>query len=426
MKLQRVFTALLSLFFTAQTVSADSYSFPIQDPFQATLLAPAAAIFKDLQGIRQKDICFNFFPERKELPFYGDRAKACTRLFYQEGEGFFVWKEKKKAPLVFILGGFGANEISETSTFLAEQLYKQGYHVLTVPSPFNWRFNMGALPSALPGAIKYDSQKIYKFMEKALNKAKETIEVSEIRLLGYSLGGLESLFIAKQDTREKTFNFKKIVAVNPPVDLMASAQNLDRYYDTYTKYTPRQQKILQDRVMSIAFKLIDQSTPKTFFNSLMIDFPFSPQHAEAIIGDRFYGSFAGSLVVTELVNDFGLFPTYPDHYSVMPALENAKKWTIERYTKEVLWPYYSKQFPEKSLEEFSLENSMISLKTFLEQKENVFIQHNVDDIILNEGDIEFIRETLKDRAFIFPRGGHMGNVWWEENIKLLIYNVISP
>lgn len=69
---------------------------------------------------------------------------------------------------------------------------------------------------------------------------------------------------------------------------------------------------------------------------------------------------------------------------------------------------------------------MLGLKSFLEEEQNIIVHHNADDVILNDGDIDFIKETFQDRAFIFPRGGHMGNVWWEDNVKLFLHNLLSP
>ena len=41
---------------------------------------------------------------------------------------------------------------------------------------------------------------------------------------------------------------------------------------------------------------------------------------------------------------------------------------------------------------------------------------NVDDFILAKGEVEFLRSTFGDRARIYPRGGHCGNLEYHENV----------
>jgi hypothetical protein len=40
---------------------------------------------------------------------------------------------------------------------------------------------------------------------------------------------------------------------------------------------------------------------------------------------------------------------------------------------------------------------------------------NADDFILTPANLEFLRRTFGDRARVYPRGGHGGNLSYKEN-----------
>ena len=46
--------------------------------------------------------------------------------------------------------------------------------------------------------------------------------------------------------------------------------------------------------------------------------------------------------------------------------------------------------------------------------------HNADDIILAPGEIEFFRQVFGNRAKIYPRGGHCGNMAYRDNVTYLV------
>ena len=50
--------------------------------------------------------------------------------------------------------------------------------------------------------------------------------------------------------------------------------------------------------------------------------------------------------------------------------------------------------------------------------------HNLDDIILEPGQIDFFPRVFGDRARIYPRGGHCGNMDFRDNVAHMV-NVFS-
>ena len=45
---------------------------------------------------------------------------------------------------------------------------------------------------------------------------------------------------------------------------------------------------------------------------------------------------------------------------------------------------------------------------------------DVDDVILEPGEIDFFPEVFGDRATIFPYGGHCGNMSYRDNVALMV------
>lgn len=42
--------------------------------------------------------------------------------------------------------------------------------------------------------------------------------------------------------------------------------------------------------------------------------------------------------------------------------------------------------------------------------------HNADDFLLTTGDVAWMEQVFGDRALIFPRGGHLGNLYYPDNV----------
>ena len=56
------------------------------------------------------------------------------------------------------------------------------------------------------------------------------------------------------------------------------------------------------------------------------------------------------------------------------------------------------------------ETSLRSLQDFLQNNPDVAAVSNADDLILTESDYRFLADTLGERAFLYPSGGHGGNL----------------
>ena len=76
--------------------------------------------------------------------------------------------------------------------------------------------------------------------------------------------------------------------------------------------------------------------------------------------------------------------------------------------------------PELSLETMRTRSGLRSSAEFLSRSPEIRVLHNADDPILDQEDIRFLNETLKERITWFDCGGHMGNLALKEYQQILL------
>ena len=69
--------------------------------------------------------------------------------------------------------------------------------------------------------------------------------------------------------------------------------------------------------------------------------------------------------------------------------------------------------------------SLVTIGDYLRGADNIYLIHNVDDLILESGEIEILEDLFGERATIFPRGGHMGNMESRDYIGRML-SIMDP
>ena len=60
------------------------------------------------------------------------------------------------------------------------------------------------------------------------------------------------------------------------------------------------------------------------------------------------------------------------------------------------------------------------IENYLRTSPKIAAVTNVDELILNENDIIFLKDVFKDRLVVYPRGGHCGNMFYKENVDVML------
>ena len=96
-------------------------------------------------------------------PEFPDRGKTRSVLIPATGRRlkFTYWLQPGKAPVVYIVPGLGSHRLAETSLALAELVYKNGFSVVSLSSPFNDEFMENASTAAMPAYLPVDGHDLH-------------------------------------------------------------------------------------------------------------------------------------------------------------------------------------------------------------------------------------------------------------------------
>ena len=134
------------------------------------------------------------------------------------------------APLAIVISGTGADGNTTKISILRAALYGAGYHVLTIPSPTFPGFIAAASTTGVAGDLEQDSRDVYATAREIVRRLRPKVRITEVDILGYSLGGAHAAVVKWLDATEHQLNIHRAVMINPPVSLFDSMERLDRLF----------------------------------------------------------------------------------------------------------------------------------------------------------------------------------------------------
>ncbi|WP_426141604.1 serine/threonine protein kinase [Pseudomonas sp. DWP3-1-2] len=414
----------LCLSASAMAVNVDpaTYGFPLTNPFEATIATTPPDLRPDLpadEDIDQDDYTLNLHPEREfTLP---DNFWAVKKLRYR------LAKQDHPAPLIFLIAGTGAPYNSTLNEFLKKLYYGAGYNVVQLSSPTSYDFMSSASRFATPGISKEDAEDLYRVMQ-GVRAQHSKLQVTDYYLTGYSLGALDAAFVAHLDETRRSFNFKKVLLINPPVNLYTSITNLDKLVQTNVKGI-NNSTTFYELVLEKLTRYFRQKGYIDLNDALLYDFQQSKQHLTneqmaMLIGTSFRFSSADIAFTSDLINRRGLItpPKFPitEGTSLSPFLKRALQCDFDCYLTEQVIPMWRARTDGGSLLQLVDQVSLYALKDYLHTNTKISVMHNADDVILGTGDLGFLRKTFGDRLTVYPYGGHCGNLNYRVNTDAML------
>jgi predicted esterase len=413
---------ILSASALAVDVDPTSYGFPLTNPFEATIATTPPDLRPDLPAdadIDQADYTLNLRPERDfTLP---DNFWAVKKLRYR------LAKQDHPAPLVFLIAGTGAPYTSTLNEFLKKLYYGAGYNVVQLSSPTSFDFMSAASRFATPGVSKDDAEDLYRVMQ-AVRAQQSNLKITDYYLTGYSLGALDAAFVAHLDETRRSFNFKRVLLLNPPVNLYTSITNLDKLVQTEVKGI-NNSTTFYELVLAKLTRYFKQKGYVDLNDAVLFDFQQSKQHLTneqmaMLIGSTFRFSVADIAFTSDLINRRGLItpPKYPisEGTSLTPFLKRALQCDFNCYITEQVIPMWRARTDGGSLLQLVDQVSLYALKDYLHNSPKIAVMHNADDVILGPGDLGFLRKTFGDRLTVYPYGGHCGNLNYRVNSDAML------
>jgi hypothetical protein len=400
-------------------IDEKAYRYPYKDPYLATTTVAILNGTEKPQTSEIKDLRLTVQENRNNIYLLEGKGLMRYRLYQQKGS----------APLIFIMPGLAGSAYSGAARFLAEWLAGHGFHVLILPSPFNWNFTLAASASATPGQTREDTQDLYAVMRLVLDdiKTRYHVQVGKIGVLGFSDGALYSAFLSKMDAEKWQIGADTYLLINPPVDLLEAIKKLDDMADIGKDYSIDQRSNLEVYGFGVVTDALqkDINNP-AYFADWDKRLKLSDKQMQYLIGKAMRDAVGDTVYVMDIVKDPTILKTPINSVSHGGALEEARSYSLMDYVNKFLVPKWrANGRTNLSFKALEYQNSLKGIKSVLQKKQTVFLMHNLDDILVSKEDIAFLENLFGDRATIYPYGGHMGNLWYPEN-KQHILEVFSP
>lgn len=418
-------TALLALVVApvhAADLTVEEYGFPLSNPFEATIAGTPNELRAEVptdDDIDQADYNLRLRPEREfTLP---DNFWPVKKLRYR------LARQSGPAPLMFIISGTGARYSAGKTEALKRLFYGAGYHVVQLSSPTSYDFMSAASRYATPGISSDDAKDLYRVMQ-AVRAQHHKLPVTEYHLTGYSLGALNAAFVSQLDETRRSFNFKRVLLLNPPVNLYTSVSNLDKLVQTRVEgindHTTFYEVILEKLTRYYRQKGYIDLDEAVLYDFQQSNLKLSDEQMAMLIGSVFRFSAADITFTSDLINRRGLItpPEYPinEGTRLEPFFKRALLCSFGCYITEQVIPMWRAQYDGGSLTQLIQQVSLYALEDYLRQSPKIAVMHNADDLILGEGDLGFLRRTFGDRLTLYPRGGHCGNLNYRVNAQHML------
>ncbi|MCD4719598.1 MAG: alpha/beta hydrolase [Desulfobacula sp.] len=398
----------------------DLYDYPFVNSYEATMIGTPE--------IYRADIPDTARTEERTLTVFKNRQVPDV-LWYHNKMKYSIAFHKKKAPLIINIAGTGAGYDSLKMIAMQKAFFNAGFHVLSLSSPTHPNFIVTASESMVPGHIEQDARDLYRVMALAWDQIKDKINVSEFYLTGYSLGAAQSAFVSKLDEEKKIFNFKKVLMINPPVNLFNSVGILD---EMLKENIPGGMAHFDDFLNKVFEKFsnyykeenrVDFSDPDFLYEMYKKNLPKETILA-AIIGIAFRLSSGNMIFTSDVMAKNGYIVPASLELSVCSSLTDYGIVTFQTsftdYFHEFFFPYFKAFDTSLTKQDIIHKTSLKSIEDYLTKATKIGLVTNEDDLILAPGEIEFFRQVFGPRAIIYPNGGHCGNMEHKSNVAYMI------
>jgi hypothetical protein len=396
----------------------DGYGYPIPGSYEASIIGtPASLIPKFPAKMHTRQLVLNIFPDRQKPPIF----------FYEDGLHCTFAYQKQKAPLIFLIGGTGANDRTSNLLTMMKAFYQAGFHVITMPSPSISNFIVTASQSGVSGDLTEDSADLYRAMEVAWKQVGGDIEVSSFNLAGYSLGATQAAFVAKLDEERKVFNFRKVLMINPSVSLYNSVTRIENMLKEIPG-GPKKEGVFFNRILTKFSQFYRYGNfvaiNENFIYSIYAEKLFSHEETAGLIGLSFRIGLAGMVFSSDVMTNSGyVVPknrVLSPNDSIFDYFLVSSHLSFFDYFNEYLYPYFQKQRPGLTKQQYIASLSLRSIEGYLKSSAKFGVMTNENDFILTKDELDYLRQLFGERTKIYPRGGHVGNLEYNENLAYMV------
>jgi len=418
---QCVVALALAILFDFPVIAADAT--PIQPPPASgppTGLADSAALRATVFGTPPQDIAP--LPEKVpllEIDLALPWARPVPAIFWFDRR-LRVWfsGQDKPAPLAIVIAGTGSDGNTAKLTVLRAVLYEAGYHVLTMPSPTFPGFIVSTSSTGVAGDLMQDGRDLYAAMVEILAHLPRKIRITDVDVLGYSLGGANAAIVKSIDAAERKLNVHRVVMINPPVSLFSSVGRLDKLFATTIGNGDAGVELLYRKLYAQLANLYRASDRLEIDEDFLLSAAAMTLKTDAEFSAAIALSFRIDLVDLFFVGDLYaktgvvIDPDHPPRVS--ESLDSIQRVLRDRpfadYYTRVFAPYYLKRRPDATSASLVAANRLDIIGDALRADGDYYAQTNSDDLILDKRELAWLQDTLGSRIVVYDHGGHLGNL----------------
>jgi hypothetical protein len=420
MKAHLALAALAALFASTLTPADTPPIPPPPAPGPATGLADSTALRATVFGTPPQDIAP--LPEKVpllEMDMALPWARPVPAVFWFD-KRLRVWfsAQDKPAPLAIVISGTGSDGNTTKLSTLRAVLYGAGYHVLTMPSPTFPGFIVSASSTGVAGDLEQDGHDLYAAMGEVIAHLPRRVRITDVDVLGYSLGGANAAIVKSIDAVEHKLHIHRALMINPPVSLFATVGRLDKLFAiTLGNGDAGVEQFYQQLYAALAnvYRASDRVEIDEDFllgaaaSVLKTDAQFS-----AAIALTFRIALSNVFFAGDLYSGAGVVvdPRRPPR--VGDSLEGVSRAlrskSFGEYFTRIFAPYYMKRRPGSTPESLIAQNRLDVIEVALRADADYYAQTNSDDLILDKAELDWLEQTLGARIAVYDHGGHLGNL----------------
>jgi Alpha/beta hydrolase family len=338
-----------------------------------------------------------------------------------------VWfsAQDKPAPLAIVISGTGSDGNTAKLSVLRGALYAAGYHVLTMPSPTFPGFIVSTSSTGVAGDLMQDGRDLYAAMQQIIEHLPRKVKITDIDVLGYSLGGANAAIVKSIDAKQGKLKIHRAVMIDPPVSLFSSIGRLDKLFAISVGTGDDAIDALYRRLYAQLANLYRASDRVEIDEDFILgaaatvlktDAEFSAAIALSFRIDLVNVFFAGDLYAgTGVVIDPKHPPTVSDSLEETQRILRNKPFS-EYFTK-VFAPYYLKRRPNTTAAALIADNRLDIIHDALQNDPDYYAQANSDDLILDKQELAWLRSTLGPKIVVYDHGGHLGNIGERQQVS---------
>jgi len=334
-----------------------------------------------------------------------------------------AWLQDRAAPVVFIVPGTGGHRESGSTAALAEMAFRAGYHAVAISSALSFDFIESAGAADFPGFAPSDAHDVHAALTAvdADLRGRYGGRVGSRRgVVGLSLGGLHVLFMAASEDAARAAGlvpFDGYLALNPPVSLVRAVRGMDRCFNLPLELMPEKEH-REARIRALFRHVIDVAGGRELEPGRPL--PLSDDEAKFLIGISFRMKLLDILDQARALGRTGdFFLTPRSDFDRGASYGELAQYSFMEYLYAFVLPQVSRRRQDVTNDDAGAKRfedlcDLRSIRTQLGANERVLVFANANDLVLDDSDVAFLKETFGARLELSGDGGHLGNLWRPE------------